>query len=150
MPFGPTNWPVTFINFILNIDSVWRELAQQRGIQTNKDTNTKIIMDDIVSWADRVHHTLAYMRCQLQVYQAYNLSLNLCKSYFFPAQFEFVGVDVCKDGNDPAQSKHSLLKTWPAPEFVRDVAKLIGFAQFYAQFILNFEILAAPLRTVCK
>jgi hypothetical protein len=46
--------------------------------------------------------------------------------------FEFVGVDVCDDGNRPAQSKHSLIKTWPAPEFVRDIAKLIGFAQFYS------------------
>ncbi len=107
-------------------------------------------MDDILSWADHVHHALAYMRCQLQVCQAYNLSLNLCKSYFFPARFKFVGVDMCKDGNHPAQSKYTLLKTWPAPEFVRDVAKLIGFAQFYSQFIPNFKMHAAPLCTVCK
>jgi hypothetical protein len=134
MPFGPTNGPATFINFIHNIDSVWKGLAQQLGIQINKDTNTKIIVDDIVSWADYVYHTLACMRCQLQVCQAYNLSLNLRKRYFFPAQFEFVGVNMRENGNRPAQSKHSLLKTWPAPEFVQDVAKLIGFAQFYSQF----------------
>jgi hypothetical protein len=102
MPFGPTNGPATFINFIHDIDSVRKELAQKCGIQINEDTNTMIILDDIVSWADHVHHTLEYMRCQLQVCQAYNLSLNLCKSYFFPARFEFVGVDVCKDGNHPA------------------------------------------------
>jgi hypothetical protein len=68
------------------------------------------------------------MQCQLMVCQAYNLSLNLRKSFFFAKRFGFVGVDMCNDGNLPAQSKHSLLKTWPAPEFVRDVAKLIGFA----------------------
>ena len=43
-----------------------------------------------------------------------------------------------------------LLKTWPAPEFVCDVAKFIGFAQFYSRFIPNFEIRAAPLRIVTK
>ncbi len=83
MPFGPTNGPATFINFIHDIDSIWKEQAQQHGIPINEDTNTKIIVDDIVSWADQVRHALAYIRCQLQVCQAYNLSLNLRKSYFF-------------------------------------------------------------------
>ncbi len=83
MPFRPTNGPATFINFIHNIDSIWKEQAQQCGISINEDTNTKIIIDDIVSWADQVHHALAYMQCQLQVCQACNLSLNLHKSYFF-------------------------------------------------------------------
>ncbi len=65
MPFGATKGPANFINFIHNIDSVWKELAQQCGIQINKDTNTKIIVDDIVSWADHVYHALAFIRCQL-------------------------------------------------------------------------------------
>jgi hypothetical protein len=69
---------------------------------------------------------------------------------FFPARFKFIGIDICEDGNPLVQSKHSLLKTWPAPEFVRDIVKLIGFAQFYSQFIPNFEMRVAPLRTVCK
>ena len=43
-----------------------------------------------------------------------------------------------------------LLKTWPAPEFVRDVAKFISFDQFYSRFIPNFEMRVAPLRTVTK
>ena len=43
-----------------------------------------------------------------------------------------------------------LLKTWPASEFVRDVAKFIGIAQFYSRFIPNFEMCAAPLHTVTK
>ena len=84
------------------------------------------------------------------VCQAYNLSLTLRKSHFFPKRFEFVGVNVCDDGNRPAQSKFKLLDTWPAPEFVRDIAKFIGFAQFYSRFIPNFEMHAAPLRTLIK
>ena len=37
------------------------------------------------------------------------------KANIFPARFEFVGVDVCPDGNRPACSKHVLLETWPEP-----------------------------------
>ena len=86
----------------------------------------------------------------IKVCQAYNLSLTLRKSHFFPKHFEFVGIDVCDDGNCPAQSKHMLLKTWPAPELVRDVAKFIGFAQFYSRFIPKFEMRVASLRTITK
>jgi hypothetical protein len=116
MPFGPTNGPATFINFIHDINSVWKDDAKKQGITISNDTNTKIIVDDIVSWAENLRHALRYMQCQLKVCQAYNLSLNLRISFFFAKWFEFVGVDVCDDGNHPAQSKHSLLKTWPAPE----------------------------------
>ena len=42
------------------------------------------------------------------------------------------------------------LKTWPAPEFIHDVAKFIGFAKFYSRFIPNFKMRVAPLRTVTK
>jgi hypothetical protein len=130
VPFGPTNGPATLINFIRDIDSVWKEFAKQRGVTIDDDTNTKIIVDDIVSWAKLVDSTLTYMECQLKVCQAYWLSLNLCKSHIFLKRFKFVGIDVCADGNCPAQSKHTLLQTWPAPKTVRNVAKFIGFVQF--------------------
>ena len=33
---------------------------------------------------------------------------------------------------------------------IRDIAKFLGFAQFYSRFIPNFEMRAAPLRTLIK
>jgi hypothetical protein len=42
-------------------------------------------------------------------------------------------------------SKHQLLKHWPLPEIIRDVAKFVGFAQFYSKFIPNFELRISPL-----
>jgi hypothetical protein len=149
MPFGPTNGPATFVNFIYDIDSVWKALATFKGVPAGDTTNTRIIIDDIVSWSSDEDYALKYIWCQLQVCQAYHLSLNLCKSHFFPRHFEFVGIDVSPDRNFPASSKHSLLKTWPAPELVRDVAKFIGFAQFYSCFIHHFELCISPLRKLC-
>ncbi len=68
------------------------------------------------------------------------------KSHFFPKHFEFVGINVCVDSNRPAKSKHGLLETWSAPKLVCNVAKFIGFAQFYSHFIHHFELRIAPLR----
>jgi hypothetical protein len=47
-------------------------------------------------------------------------------------------------------SRHQLLNTWPAPELVRNVAKFVGFIQFYAPFIPHFEVCIAPLRVVLQ
>ncbi len=99
MPFGSTNGPATFINFIYDINSIWQKLAIEKGVQIDEDTNTKIIIDDIVSYAKQVQTALVYMECQLIVCQAYRLSLNLRKSSIFPPRFEFVSIDVCNDGN---------------------------------------------------
>ena len=61
MPFGPTNGPATFITFTHDLDCVWKEHACFNGIQIDDDTHTKIIMDDIVSWARQIEYALAYM-----------------------------------------------------------------------------------------
>ena len=143
-------WSCNLHQLIHNIDSIWKELAKSLGITIDDDNNTRIIVDDIVSWADTFQRSLMYMRCQLIVCRAYHLSLNLGKSHFFPRRFEFIGIDICPKGNRPSKSKHQLLETWPAPELVQDVAKFLGFVQFYSRFIPNFEIRVEALRTVTK
>ena len=108
-------------------------------------TDTRIIVDDMVSHGPTVDISLLYMECQLRVCRSYHLSLSLKKS---SRRFEFVGNDVSPDGNRPAQTKHQLLESWPKPEIVRDVAKFIGFAQFYSVYIHHFELHIAPLREI--
>jgi hypothetical protein len=41
--------------------------------------------------------------------------------------------------------KHQLLEHWPQPEIIQDVAKNVGFAQFYSKFIPQFELHVSPL-----
>lgn len=148
MPFSPTNGPAMFINFIYDVDSQWKALATSEGITIGDDTNTRIIVDDIVSHGHTIETLLRYMECQLRVCCSYQLSLSLKKSFIFPQRFEFVGNDVSPDGNHPAQSKHQLLASWPQPEIVRDIAKFIGFAQFYSIYIHHFEMRIASLREI--
>jgi hypothetical protein len=150
MPFGPINGPAAFIAFIHDIDSTWKDVAASHGVTIDDDTNTTIIVDDIVSWAKSCNLALLYMESQLKVSQSQNLSLSLRKSHIFPKQFKFVGINVCPDGNRPAMSKHQLLEHWPLPLIVRDVAKFVGFMQFYSCFIPNFEIRITPLRDILR
>ncbi len=151
IPFGLVNGPATFIAFIHDVDSLWKELAHSHGVVINKDTNTNIIVDDIVSWAKTQSYALMYMECQHKICKSQNLSLSLKKSHIFPKQFEFVGINVCPEGNRPTMSKHQLLRHWPTPIIVRNVAKFVGFMQFYSQFISHFNVHITALRNIlCK
>ena len=150
MPFGPSNGPPIFIIFMHDMNGRWQSVATEAGVTINDDTNTNLIVDDCFSWALDLPTALLYMECQLRVCQSQNLSLNLRKCHFFPSRLEFVGTDVSADGNRPAQSKHSLVSTWPYPTLVRDVSSFIGFANFYCLFIPNFELRIVPLRDICK
>ena len=79
-----------------------------------------------------------------------NLSLSLKKCLFCPERKEFVGHDVCTNVNRPAQSKHSLLKTWPGFKVARDVSSFLGFLNFYSSYIPYFEQRVLPLRELSK
>jgi hypothetical protein len=118
-----------------------------RGIVIGDKTNTRIIANDIVSHGANVDTLLCYMECQLQICHAYWSSLSLKISLIFPKWFKFVGNNIGPDGNCPAQSRHDLLSTWPKPEIVHDVAKFIGFAQFFRVYFHHFELCVTPL---CK
>ena len=110
MPFGPVNGPYNSISFIHDMDSTWKSVAALRGISIDENTNTRIIVDDILSWAQLLSTALRYMECQLLVCRSQNLSLGLKKTSVFLKKFEFVGIDVSQDGNRPAMSKHQLVQ----------------------------------------
>jgi hypothetical protein len=118
------------------------------GVVVNKDTNTNIIVDNIVSRAKTYTYAMMYMECQLKICQLQNFSLSLKKLHIFPKQLKFVRIDICQDGNRPAMSKHQLFQHWLMPIIVCDVAKFVGFMQFYSRFIPHFEVRIMPLRDI--
>jgi hypothetical protein len=63
---------------------------------------------------------------------------------------EFVGHDVCSNGNRPAMSKHSLMTHWPAFVTARDVLSFVGFINFYSAYVPCFEQQIKLLRDLTK
>jgi hypothetical protein len=77
------------------------------------------------------------------------LSLNLKKCHLFNKRFEFVGHDIAEDGNHPAESKFDLVRRWPNPTIIRDIAGLRGFCVFYSCYIPFMEVKCQNLRKLC-
>ena len=61
------------------------------------------------------------------------------KFAFCPERMEFVGHDVCSNGNRPAMSKRALLEHWPTFVTALDIAYFIGYLIFYSIYIPYFE-----------
>ena len=112
--------------------------------------NTNLIVDNIFSWAKIFDDFIKYLTCQLDVCLSQNLSLSLKKSFFCTGRMEFVGHDVCANGNHPAMSKHALMEHWPAFVTARDIASFIGFPFFSSMYIPRFEQCIAFLWLLTK
>ncbi|KAL3787769.1 LOW QUALITY PROTEIN: hypothetical protein HJC23_009820, partial [Cyclotella cryptica] len=98
----------------------------------------------------RLGYITSILECQLDVCLRRRLSLNLKKCHLFSPRFEFVGHDIAEDGNHPAQSKFDLVRNWPQPRIVRDVASLLGFCMFYSCYIPWLEVRCKDLRLLCQ
>ena len=148
MPFGPVNGPVTFDIFVHDCKADWDELVTSRDLPLNNGTGTTIIIDDIHGCSDTWNDALRYLACIFEVCLHRNLSLNLGKCHLFTARFEFVGNDMTEEGNHPAQSKFDLVRNWADPKTVRDISKLLGFANFYGSYIPWMEVRVKDLRAL--
>jgi hypothetical protein len=67
MPFGLINGPATFIMMIHNVYSVWKETASSVGLSVGTNVDTKIIIDNIINWAQLFDQALQYIECQLRI-----------------------------------------------------------------------------------
>ena len=128
--FWSSQWSCYFCMFIHDMDETWNDLARTRGIVFDLGTGTRIIVDDILSWASTFEIFIKYLECQLEVCMPQNLSLSLKTCLFCPERMGFVGHDICSDGNQEAQSKHSLLKPWPPFKVARDIHSFFWFPDF--------------------
>ena len=62
---------------------------------------------------------------------SYQVTIKLRKTRFFLARAEFVGVDIKKEGNSPAESKYNVLGGIERPMQYTDLRILIGFIQIF-------------------
>ena len=98
-----------------------------------------MIVDDIILFAQTATALLYYFICMIEVLQHHRVTVKLRKTRFFPPRAEFVGVDITKDGNSPAQSKYDALKGLDRPLLYTDQSMLIGFIGFYRNWIPLYE-----------
>ena len=78
-------------------------------------------MDDVIQFAVDEFTIKIIARCVCMIARKYNLTWKLKKCRWFPDKVEFVGVDIAKNGNTPAESKKARLSAWALPKTPRDI-----------------------------
>ena len=68
VPFGPVIGLQIFLTFIHGMNSTWKVSIKSKEVSIGDDTNTRIIVDNFLSWASELETALLYMKCQWHVY----------------------------------------------------------------------------------
>ena len=150
MPFGLRNCPVIFIAMMHDFKALWESQCEEHEIEVDSDNGSNIIMDDVIQFAVGDFTIKIIARCVCMIARKYNLTWKLKKCRQFPDKVEFVGVDIAKNGNTPAESKKARLSAWALPKIPRDIMAFISYAAFYRRWIPYFERKIYPLREIIK
>jgi hypothetical protein len=81
----------------------------------DKNNNTTIVIDNVFSFATSYENVLFLLEAIFTIARRHSLNWKLKKCDFLPEIVEFVAHDLSKEGNLPADSKSTLLESWPKP-----------------------------------
>ena len=120
MPFGLRNGPAVLTAMMYDLKKIWDKIISEK-IDLSQNNGTRIIIDDLLIYADSLENALVMLDVICKVAEHYCVTWKLKKTHFFYDKIEFVGVDVSIHGNQPASSKAAVLQTWKDPVTVRDI-----------------------------
>jgi hypothetical protein len=179
MPMGIKNAAAYFVCVVLNMKTEWDEHweKEENGVRLiqafldkygelspsmllqNSDARelyktgkpgSSVIVDDLIVYAMNPPVLLAYFEAILTVLLHYRVAIRLRKCHFLPEKAEFVGIDVCRDGNSPASSKYTAIRNLKPPKLFSDLRMFIGLLGFYAQRLPYYEERIAQWREYIK
>jgi hypothetical protein len=151
MPFGLVNAATVYTVMIYDMQDNWDYKAVVTfELRVNENNNTTTIIDEIFIFVTSFQNGLDYLKAILIIARLHCLTWKLKKCFFFPVRVEFVGHDLTQQGNLPADSKSTLLRSWPTPKTIRDISSFLGFSNFYARYIPYFEQRISTLRRLIR
>src|SRR5437899_9012554 len=111
-----------------------------------------VYMDDIliVTKSDNIEDHIAMVSKVLQILADNNLFLKPEKCHFHKREVEYLGVIV---GNghvkmDPVKLKGII--EWPIPWNVQELRAILGFGNYYKDFIQDYSLIACPLHNLTR
>ena len=149
-------WDVLFIIRVKLLLFIGKEIvrvteANEIFVGTKKvASGSRTIIDDIILYCRNKELIILYFECVCIIFKKYRVSFRLDKCEFLKDRVEYVGVDIMKDGNTPAQSKFNMINDWVLPTSGQALFSFIGLINFYHRYAPYFEIRLKPLRKLCK
>jgi hypothetical protein len=80
----------------------------------------------------------------------YDLYVKAEKFLFFQQSVSFLGYRLAASGVEMENDRISVVRNWPTPTTVKEVHRLLGFANYYWRFIRGFGQVEAPITSLLK
>jgi hypothetical protein len=109
---------------------------------------TKVIVDDILLFANNIHALLLLWRCSLVVFLHHRASIKLKKCRIMPTELEFFSVSLSRSGNRPAASKSPTYEALVKPATTSDLRSVKGVFYWYSWFLDWFGVNTAPWQKI--
>jgi len=133
MPFGLTNAPATFQSFMNAI------------LHEHLDVFCTGYLDDILIFSEDPSKHDEQVRTILKILIANHLYVKAEKCEFSVTSTTFLGHVVTTEGFHMDPARASAILEWPEPTSVKEVQKLLGFANSYRRYIKDYASLALPM-----
>jgi len=118
MPFALTNAPGTFQSYI------------DDGLRPKIDDIVVCYLGDILIYPNNEKEHEAHVRKVLERLQRFGLQCNAEKCQFGVSEVDCLGFVIRSEAVGMQSDRISTSEDWPAPNFVRGVQVLLGFANF--------------------
>ncbi len=102
-------------------------------------------LDDVFIYLKNHTEHMAHVKAVLQKFQEFGLYCKGSKCEFSVSHINFLGFIISESGVEMEMDKIQSIKEWPTPESVREVQVLLGFMNFYRQFIKHYAKVMAPI-----
>nr|VZH94048.1 unnamed protein product [Spirometra erinaceieuropaei] len=136
MPFGLRNAAQSFQRFI---DEILRGLPFANAY-----------IDDILVASSSAEEHASHLRLIFDRFQQHGLQLNVDKCVFGVNSLDFLGHYVDQHGITPLTEKVQCILSFPVPNTLAQLRRLIGLMNYYRRFIPHCAAILAPLTDLLK
>jgi len=138
MPFGVTNAPGVFVEYI------------NRIFHPYLDQFVVVFIENILVYSKAEEEHAEHLRVVLQVLKEKRLFAKLSKCEFWLREVGFLGHVISKGGIAVDPSNVDAVMQWESPKSVFEVRNFLGLAGYYRRFIKGFSKLALPLTQLTR
>lgn len=134
-PFGMVNSAQALNRYLL------REFADFRAFLS-------IYYDDLIVYSSTLDEHILNLEAILTRFKKLGLTINPAKVQLCMTKLKILGHLVTSEGRRPDPAKVESIKILAPPKNLKQVQTFLGMVAFYAKFIPNFGVIAAPLNAL--
>jgi len=138
MPFGVTNAPTVFMDYMNRIFRLWL------------DKFVVVFIDDILIYSRTQEEHADHLRVVLKILRDHQLYGKLSKCEFWLEEVQFLGHVISAKGIAVDPAKIETVLKWERPKTVTEVRSFLGLAGYYRRFVGRFSKKVNPLTQLIR